>query len=206
MVVLVHAEQDMLDPEEGDDSRSVDRPWLAPRRAEHEQRPNSPPLGVALWEAEAAARPSVGRTDGTPAFAAATASWRKAHLLFTHSVRAFNAAHRRQRRLKSQAATVEMPPPHHERAAVTGPPPVVLPTLTIPDEPTGPTPLTRRQREVAALIARGYSDKQIADALVMTPGTASNHVGHILRRLGCRSRAQVAAWAVQNGLLATDRS
>jgi non-specific serine/threonine protein kinase len=65
------------------------------------------------------------------------------------------------------------------------------------------TRLTRRQREIAALIARGYTDAQIAHELVLTPGTASNHVDHILRRLECRSRAEVAAWAVWNGLLPT---
>ena len=56
------------------------------------------------------------------------------------------------------------------------------------------------------LIARGHSDAQIANELVLTSGTASNHVAHILRRLGCRSRAQVAAWAVQNGLVSVDQS
>ena len=63
------------------------------------------------------------------------------------------------------------------------------------------SPLTRRELEVAGLIARGLTDRQIAEDLVITTGTASNHVVHILDKLGFRSRAQVAAWAVEHGLL-----
>jgi DNA-binding CsgD family transcriptional regulator len=61
--------------------------------------------------------------------------------------------------------------------------------------------LTAREREVAILIAKGRSNRQIADALVLVPGTVANHVAHILGKLGCANRAQVAAWAVRNGLL-----
>jgi DNA-binding NarL/FixJ family response regulator len=50
---------------------------------------------------------------------------------------------------------------------------------------------------VAKLIARGLSNEQIAEALVLTPGTVGNHVGHILRRLSARNRAQVASWVTQ---------
>jgi two-component system NarL family response regulator len=62
--------------------------------------------------------------------------------------------------------------------------------------------LTRRQKEIAVLIARGCSNVEIAEALVITPGTAGNHVAQIMRRLKCKSRTQVAVWAVQRGLLA----
>lgn len=58
------------------------------------------------------------------------------------------------------------------------------------------TPLTPRQFEVAQLIAQGLSNADIADRLVLTPGTVGNHVADILRRLGARNRAQVAAWVV----------
>ena len=60
--------------------------------------------------------------------------------------------------------------------------------------------LTRREREVVALIARGLTNRQIAAALVIAEGTAAIHVKNLLRKLGFRSRAQVAAWAVQQGL------
>jgi DNA-binding NarL/FixJ family response regulator len=54
---------------------------------------------------------------------------------------------------------------------------------------------------VATLIARGLSNQQIAQALVVTQRTAEAHVTHILAKLGVRSRAQVAVWALEAGLL-----
>ena len=57
--------------------------------------------------------------------------------------------------------------------------------------------LTAREREVAALIARGLTNRQIAHTLGMAKQTADRHVSHILAKLGAASRAQVAAWAVQ---------
>jgi DNA-binding NarL/FixJ family response regulator len=51
--------------------------------------------------------------------------------------------------------------------------------------------------------SRGLTNRQIADALVIADGTAGVHVDHILNKLGFRSRAQVAAWAVEHGLLTT---
>lgn len=60
--------------------------------------------------------------------------------------------------------------------------------------------LSARERQVAALIAQGMSNRDIAERLVVSERTAENHVQHVLNRLGLRSRAQVAAWAVQHGL------
>ncbi len=57
-------------------------------------------------------------------------------------------------------------------------------------------PLTPREREVVALIARGYSNKAIADELTITPATAARHVANILQKLGFTSRTQVAWWSV----------
>jgi DNA-binding CsgD family transcriptional regulator len=59
-------------------------------------------------------------------------------------------------------------------------------------------PLTARQVEIVRLIARGYTNQQIADALVLTPGTVANHVQHILERLDLHSRTQVAVWFAQH--------
>jgi predicted ATPase/DNA-binding NarL/FixJ family response regulator len=64
--------------------------------------------------------------------------------------------------------------------------------------------LTRREREVAALIARGLTNREIAAELIISEMTADSHVSHILRKLGVRSRAQVASWAVERGLTAAD--
>ena len=60
--------------------------------------------------------------------------------------------------------------------------------------------LTSREREVAALIARGLSNRQIAETLVVAQRTATNHVEHILNKLGFHSRTQVAAWATERRL------
>jgi DNA-binding CsgD family transcriptional regulator len=60
--------------------------------------------------------------------------------------------------------------------------------------------LTPRQREVAALIAAGHSNAQIADRLVIAEGTVANHVEQILRRLDFRSRTQIGVWASERGL------
>jgi DNA-binding NarL/FixJ family response regulator len=55
--------------------------------------------------------------------------------------------------------------------------------------------LTRRERQVAELIAEGLSNKQIATKLVIAPRTAEGHVEHILTKLGFNSRTQIATWA-----------
>jgi predicted ATPase/DNA-binding CsgD family transcriptional regulator len=57
--------------------------------------------------------------------------------------------------------------------------------------------LTAREREIATLIARGLSNRGIADELVISPATAARHVANIFAKLGFSSRAQVAAWATQ---------
>ncbi len=54
--------------------------------------------------------------------------------------------------------------------------------------------LTPRQAEVAALVAQGWSNRQIAEELVITERSAESHIERILMRMGFRSRAQIAAW------------
>src|SRR5262249_16718479 len=61
--------------------------------------------------------------------------------------------------------------------------------------------LTRREQEVAVLIARGLTNRQIGAALTISEGTVGTHVEHMLEKLGVQSRAQVAVWAVESGLL-----
>jgi non-specific serine/threonine protein kinase len=69
-------------------------------------------------------------------------------------------------------------------------------------EPASTGPLTERECEVVVLIAQGRSNREIADALVIAERTAEAHVSHVLTKLGLRSRAQVAVWAVEHGMLA----
>ncbi len=55
-------------------------------------------------------------------------------------------------------------------------------------------PLTRREREIAGLIARGLTNRQIADSLRISERTAENHVQHILVKLRLHTRTQIATW------------
>src|SRR2546425_1623752 len=61
--------------------------------------------------------------------------------------------------------------------------------------------LTEREREVLTLIARGYTNKQIADTLYVSEKTARNHVSHILEKLGLSRRSEAAAFAVEHKLV-----
>jgi DNA-binding CsgD family transcriptional regulator len=64
-------------------------------------------------------------------------------------------------------------------------------------------PLTRREREVAELIAHGLTNRQIGARLVIAERTVDTHVGRILDKLGCASRAQVAAIVTAAAALTT---
>jgi non-specific serine/threonine protein kinase len=61
-------------------------------------------------------------------------------------------------------------------------------------------PLSRREREVAVLVARGHSNRQIAQRLSISPRTAGVHVGNILGKLALDSRTQLASWVLRKGL------
>jgi non-specific serine/threonine protein kinase len=62
--------------------------------------------------------------------------------------------------------------------------------------------LTSREREVAALVAHGQTNRQIATTLVISERTADAHVQNILNKLGFNARAQIASWATERGLSA----
>ncbi|KAF0958011.1 protein kinase domain-containing protein [Rhodococcus sp. T7] len=97
--------------------------------------------------------------------------------------KAFEAAHRRGLQLDFDAAIAyalgEQPPPAPAPATGTE------------------VSLTKREREVAGLIAEGMTNRAIAAKLVIAERTAQGHVEHILTKLGFTSRAQVAAWVVE---------
>ena len=66
------------------------------------------------------------------------------------------------------------------------------------------TDLTEREMEVLKLIAKGYSNKRIADQLVVTIGTVKGHVSNILGKLHLADRTQAAVYAWQEGLIRRD--
>jgi DNA-binding CsgD family transcriptional regulator len=70
-----------------------------------------------------------------------------------------------------------------------------------PAPAAGGGPLTPREREVAALLAEGCSNGEIARRLYISTKTASVHVSNILAKLAMTSRAEIAAWAVRSGLV-----
>jgi DNA-binding NarL/FixJ family response regulator len=57
------------------------------------------------------------------------------------------------------------------------------------------SPLSRREQQVAQLVARGLTNRQIADELFVSERTAENHVQHILAKLGVSNRTQIATWS-----------
>ncbi|UZG60361.1 protein kinase domain-containing protein [Rhodococcus opacus] len=97
--------------------------------------------------------------------------------------RAYEAARNEGRRLGLDAAVTYA---LGERA--TGPP-----TSTGGTSPK----LTKRERQVADLVTEGLTNKEIAARLVISPRTTQGHVEHLLTKLGFTSRAQIAAWVVE---------
>ncbi|MFV9454550.1 response regulator transcription factor [Rhodococcus sp. NM-2] len=97
--------------------------------------------------------------------------------------KAFGAAHHKGEQLGFDAAIAYA---LHEQQAHTSTPATAASTR-----------LTKRERQVADLIAEGLTNQAIADRLVISPRTAQGHVEHILAKLGFTSRTQVAAWVVE---------
>jgi len=65
----------------------------------------------------------------------------------------------------------------------------------------GPAGLTPREVEVLRLVARGLSNKEIAELLVISPKTVGNHVEHIYAKIDASTRAQASLFAMTHGLL-----
>jgi DNA-binding CsgD family transcriptional regulator/class 3 adenylate cyclase len=82
--------------------------------------------------------------------------------------------------------------PAHLAGGAEPPPPAARPQTV--------GPLTPREREVAVLLARGLTNRQIGDQLVISAATAERHVVNIFNKLGFHSRSQLAAWVVEHGL------
>jgi predicted ATPase/DNA-binding CsgD family transcriptional regulator len=76
----------------------------------------------------------------------------------------------------------------------------VIPLQPLPDF-AGPSPLSRREREVALLVARGLTNRQVAKHLVIAERTVEGHLERIRGKLGVHSRTQIAVWVVERGWL-----
>jgi non-specific serine/threonine protein kinase len=64
---------------------------------------------------------------------------------------------------------------------------------------TGAKALTRREREIARLVAAGLGNREIAERLYLSKRTIDSHVEHIFTKLGFSSRTQLAAWVAEHG-------
>jgi DNA-binding NarL/FixJ family response regulator len=80
---------------------------------------------------------------------------------------------------------------------VTGPAPA--------DPAAGREVLTAREQQIVELAARGLSNDEIAERMVISPLTAKTHVNRAMMKLHCRDRAQLVVWAYESGLIAPRR-
>jgi len=69
------------------------------------------------------------------------------------------------------------------------------------DLPLREDPLSRREQEVLKLVAEGYSNKQIAETLVISEKTVERHRANILEKLGMRDRVELTRYAIRQGLI-----
>lgn len=145
------------------------------------------------------------RHDSSPRSGSPAERWCEQARMYREAVRTFHEAMRTvaevRARTRRQLAPPQPPTPVRRTVVVTRP--VVAyraPAQKIVADPV--LPLTQRELEVARLIARGASNDEVARALVITSGTAANHVARIIRKLGVRSRTGIGVWVVERGLLA----
>ena len=154
--------------------------WVAARRQRHRRAATllaaAETLGAEAHEARAALRHVVADHERCVR--------RARHALGDD---AYEAARRRGLGLGAEeVAELALGPDHEHRGPPGGPPAT---------DTDASTPLTRREQQVAELVARGLSNREIAAALVVSQRTAEAHVGNILTKLGFGTRAQIAAWA-----------
>ena len=104
-------------------------------------------------------------------------------------VEAIRAVHRGEPRLHPDALRKVMEAAMGPRAGEARPPAA-----------SPPTDLTERELEVVALVARGMSNREIAERFVISEKTVKTHIGHILAKLGLKDRTLLAIYALKHGL------
>ncbi|GAA2629204.1 response regulator transcription factor [Paractinoplanes durhamensis] len=70
------------------------------------------------------------------------------------------------------------------------------------DPAAGRDSLTAREQELVQLVARGLSNDQLAERMVISPLTVKTHINRAMAKLHCRDRAQLVVWAYESGLVA----
>ena len=137
----------------------------------------------------------------TDLYASLRSQWVRQTVKYSRSVRLFHerAGGRNRQRAGALQREVRLDEPVRDLVSLS---PALRP-MEPPVEATGRggkmrSPLTARQREIADLIADGLTNAQIATQIMVSRGTVGNHIGHMLRRLGVKNRAQIAAWAIRH--------
>jgi predicted ATPase/DNA-binding NarL/FixJ family response regulator len=160
--------------------------WIAASRQQYER------AAVLLGAAASLLRPMVASMDSNRLLAGYRRDCeRQARQALGET--AFEAARHRGLELPADdAVAYALPQPSAKQPDKQRPDkqPGTQPPAAVADGP----PLTSRELQVARLLARGYSNKQIAAQLVISQRTAEGHVENILTKLDFTSRAQVAAW------------
>ncbi len=85
-------------------------------------------------------------------------------------------------------------------AGFAGPPSIPLTTTTVNHSPAYPDGLTARETEVLQLLARGLTDFQIAEKLVLSSRTVHSHISSIYRKLAITSRSAATRYAIEHHL------
>ncbi|RFU41339.1 LuxR family transcriptional regulator, partial [Actinomadura logoneensis] len=124
---------------------------------------------------------------------ATEAMWRR-----LGATRLYGPDYKRRRATSEHALRKRLPPERFQAAKERGARLSVAEAIALARGEPAPRPerqpLTGREREVAVLIARGLSNREIADRLAVARRTVDTAVEHILAKLGLTSRAQIAAW------------